>query len=130
MTEWGQPMTRESGFGSLKAILAVAIFVALVYLGIKLVPPFINNYQFQEELNSVARVSTYAQGATEENVRNDILGKAKDLGLPVKEEQITVSKTNIGVNIDVKYNVAVAVPGYTFNLKFNPTAGNKMITAK
>jgi hypothetical protein len=40
-----------------------------------------------------------------------------------------VNRTQTGVNIEVNYNVVVPVPGYTFNLKFNPAAGNKMITA-
>ena len=123
-------MSKQSGAGTFKAVVAVGLFAVGVYLGIKLVPPFISNYQFQDYITSVARTATYAQGRTEENIREEILGKVKELRMPVKGEQIRVVKSTYGVNIDVKYNVVVETPAYTFNLKFNPVAGNKMITAR
>ena len=123
-------MNRETGAGSFKALFAVAFFVALVFAGIKLVPPFINNYQFTEDINNIARTATYATTATEEVIRTDVIGKAKDLGIPIQPDQVTVQKTQTGVQIDVKYVVTVTMPGYTFKLNFNPYAGNKMITAK
>lgn len=89
-----------------------------------------NNYQFQDYITSLARRATYAQARTEENIREEILRKTKELRMPVTGEQITVVKGTYGVNIDVKYNVVVKTPAYTFNLKFNPKAGNKMITAR
>ncbi len=115
---------------NLRVILALAVLATLVFLAIKLVPPYINNYQFQDDLITVARYNTYAQNKTEADIRQEVLGKARELGLPVTEEQIAVEKSSVGVNIDVKYTVVVPVPGYTFNLKFNPQAGNKMITAR
>ncbi len=123
-------MNRESGVSGFKAVLAVALFLSLVFLGIKLVPPYIQNYEFQSDLESIARLSTYAAQKTEDDVRNDVMGKAKELSLPVTPEQVAVTKSTYGVNINVKYTVVIEVPGYTFRLKFNPVAGNKMITAK
>ena len=123
-------MSKQSGMASFKAVVAVGLFVILVYLGIKLVPPWVNNYQLQDYITSLVRKATYAQGVTEESIRKDVLSKTKDLRMPVKGAQIRVVKSTYGVNIDVKYNVLVETPAYTFNLKFNPTAGNKMIAAK
>ncbi len=123
-------MSKQSGMATFKAVVAVAVFAAVVYLGIKLVPPWVNNYQLQDHITSLARRATYGQGVTEESIRKDVLSKTKELRMPVKGEQIRVVKSTYGVNTDVKYNVVVKTPAYTFNLKFNPTAGNKMITAK
>ena len=123
-------MSKQSGMATFKAVVAVAVFAAVVYLGIKLVPPWVNNYQLQDYITSLVRRATYGQGVTEESIRKDVLSKTKELRMPVKGEQIRVVKSTYGVNIDVKYNVVVKTPAYTFNLKFNPTAGNKMITAK
>jgi Tfp pilus assembly major pilin PilA len=113
----------------LKAFFWVAVFGILVFLAVKLVPHYVDNYQFQDELNNMARVVTYAQAKTEDNVRADVLHLAQQHELPVKSEQIKVNRTQTGVYIEVNYTVVVPVPGYTFNLKFNPAAGNKMITA-
>ena len=123
-------MNRESGFTSFKAILAIAILAVLVFLAIKLVPPYINNYQFSDDIESIARIATYAQGKSEDDIRQDVLNKAKELELPVRPEDVAVSKSTYGVNINVKYSVRVEVPGHVFNLNFSPTAGNKMLTAK
>ena len=118
-------MSKQSGMTSFKALLAVALFVVLVYLGIKLVRPLVNNYQFQEDIKTVARLATYAENRTEENIREEVLRKAKDLGLPIKPDQVRVVKSTYGVNIDVRYNVMVETPAYTFNLKFNPRTSRK-----
>ena len=123
-------MSKQSGMITFKAVLVVALFVVLVYLGIKLVPPLVNNYQFQDELTTLAGFITYAASRTEENVREEVLRKAKDLGLPIKPDQVRVVKSADSVYIDVRYNVMVETPAYTFNLKFNPRAGNKMITTR
>ncbi len=123
-------MSKQSGMATFKAVLAVGLFVVFVYLGIKLVPPWVSNYQFQDYITSLARTATYAPARTEENIREEILRKTKELRMPVTGEQIRVVKGIYGVNIDVKYNVMVKTPAYTFNLKFNPTAGNKMIAAR
>lgn len=113
-----------------KAFAWVAVLAILVFLGVKLLPWYFNNYQFQDDLNNLARLVTYAQAKTEEDVRAEVLDLAKERGLPVAANQVTVSKSQTGVTIDVNYNVVVPVPGYTFNLKFNPSAGNKMITSR
>jgi len=113
----------------LKAFFWLAIIGILVFLAVKLVPHYVDNYQFQDELNNLARVVTYAQAKGEDDVRAEVLRLAQQHELPVRSEQIKVSKSQTGVNIEVNYNVVVPVPGYTFNLKFNPAAGNKMITA-
>ena len=111
---------------SFKALLAVALFVVLVYLGIKLVPPFVNNLRFQEELTTLTgSFTSYAASRTEENIREEVLREAKDLGLPIKPDQVRVVKSTYGVKIDVRYNVMVETPAYTFNLKFNPRTGWK-----
>ena len=123
-------MSKQSGMATFKAVVAVAVFATVVYLGIKLVPPWVRNYQLQDYIAALARTATYAQARTEGSIREEILREAKDLGVPVTGEQIRVVKSTYGVNIDVKYKVVVKTPAYTFNLKFNPTAGNKMITAR
>jgi len=114
----------------LKAFFWLAVLGILVFLAVKLLPHYVDNYQFQDDLNNLARVVTYAQAKSEDDVRADVLRLALQHELPLKSEQIKVSKTQTGVSIEVNYNVVVPVPGYTFNLKFNPAAGNKMITAQ
>lgn len=115
---------------SLKALFALLVVAAGIFLGYKLIPPYLNNYELQNEITNISRVATYAQAKTEDDVRADVIAKAKEEGVDLKPEQVTVQKDNTACNIDVRYEVAVPVPGYTFNLTFNPSAGNRQITAK
>jgi hypothetical protein len=111
-----------------KALLALLVVGAMIFLGVKLVPPYFANYEFQDDLNTLARYATYAQSKTAEDVRTDVLAKARERGIELTGDQIQVTKDGSGVSIDVRYEVVVPVPGHTFTLKFNPTAGNRMIT--
>lgn len=114
----------------MKAIFAIAVLAVLIFLGVKLFPPYFNNYQLQDDITNIARYATYAQAKSAEDVRSDVIAKAREEGVTLSEENVTVTKDNVGVNIEVKYTVVVPVPGYTFRLTFNPTAGNRQITAK
>lgn len=114
----------------LKALLAFCVVGAIVFLCIKLVPPYFANWELKDDVEAIARYSTYAQGKTEEDVRSDVLAKARERGIQLTGDQVRVAKDNTGVNIDVRYEVIVPVPGHTFKLQFNFTAGNRQITAR
>ncbi len=114
----------------MKTWLGLFVVVAFVFLGIKLLPPYFANYQLQDDIDTIARYATYAQGKGEEDVRNDVLTKARERGVALAPEDVKVTKDGTSVSIDINYVVEVPVPGHTFRLKFNPTAGNRMITAK
>ena len=122
--------TQQRGAGSFKAILSLVVLGAMVYVGYKLIPPYAHNYQFTEEITSIARLSSYAQGKTDEDIKQEVLAKARDLDVPLKSDDIRVQKTGTSVNIDVNYVVHVELPGYPVDLKFNPTAGNKIFVAR
>ena len=114
----------------LKTLMAFVIVGAVIFLCVKLVPPYFANWELADDVEAIARYSTYAQGKTEDDVRSDVLAKARERGISLTAEQVQIVKDNTGVSIDVRYDVVVPVPGYTFTLKFNPKAGNRQITAR
>src|SRR5512140_20777 len=116
--------------GRIKALFAVVVVAVLIFLAIKLLPPYVNNYELQDSIDSIARMATYAQNKSDEDIRNDVLQKGKEIGIPLTADNVTIKKDQVECDIDVKYTIAVPVPGYTFRLNFNPTAGNRQITAK
>ncbi len=122
--------TRERGLGHFMAILWLLILAALIYLAAKLLPPYIDNYQLQDDLTTIARYSSYAPNKTEDDIRNEVIGKGREHDVLLKPENVTVEKTGTTVNIDVHYMVHVDLPAHPVDLSFNPSAGNKIITAK
>lgn len=121
---------RERGMMSFKALLSLAVLGALVYLAYMLVPHVVRNYQLQDDITTIARFSSYAQNKTEEDIRQEVIVKGRANEILLTPENVTVQKTGTSVNIDIKYTVHVELPGYPLDLRFNPTAGNKIITAQ
>ena len=120
----------ERGFGNLRAIMGLVVIALIIYLAVKLIPPYVNNYQFQQAIDGVARYSAYIQNKSAEDVKNEVYAKAKECDVLLPPDAVEVEKTGTTVNIDVKYVVVVDLPGKGVEMRFNPTAGNKMITAK
>jgi hypothetical protein len=54
-----------------------------------------------------------------------VLSKARELDLPVKEDNVHIIRSPEGLRIDVRYFVRVTVPGYTVDLHFYPGAGSR-----
>src|SRR5229473_999941 len=101
--------------GSLKMFLGVFVIVAGVYASAKLVPPYFENYQFQDAVKDEATRDTYAP-KTENDIRDSVFKKAQDYDIPVKKEGIPVrregSQFNGTGNIRVPYVVHIDFPGY------------------
>ncbi|MGD0986685.1 MAG: hypothetical protein ABR874_02670 [Candidatus Sulfotelmatobacter sp.] len=104
--------------------------IAAVFVGLfQIVPPVLNNYSFSDDLKTVAMMDSSSLQKTDEDVRNDVLKKAKERDLPIEGKQITVQRINSpglsAVYVAADYNVTVNLPGYSFDMHFNPSSGNK-----
>jgi hypothetical protein len=104
--------------------------IAAVFVGLfQVAPPMFANYSFQDDLKTVSLMDSANLQKTDEDVRNDVLRKAKEHDLPIDGKQITVQRINTpglsAVYLAVNYSVTVNLPGYSFDMNFNPTTGNK-----
>ncbi|HEY7096820.1 MAG TPA: hypothetical protein VH437_08855 [Terriglobales bacterium] len=114
--------------GTLKMGFGIFVMVAAVYLGVQFVPPYLSNYQFQDEIKNEATINTY-NTKPEDAIRDTILRKAQDLDIPLTKDQIKVQRTGpIGsgaIVIDANYQVHIDLPGYPVDLNFNAGTRNK-----
>ncbi len=111
----------------LKAFLGLAVVVAGFYLAWVLIPPYYNNYSFQDELDNQARTAVYNQQMTEDDVKKALAKTAQDLNIPLSPEDIHVQKSNGDISIWAEYTISVSTPVKTFDLKFSPSTKNKRI---
>ena len=111
----------ERGAIRLKSLLTLAVIAAVIYVSVKVVPVYIDSYEFHDALKQEARFAAI-QRKSEEEVRDNVYKKAQDLGLPLRREDIKVRKSRDGFFIEVKYSVDVVLPGYTLTLDFSPSA--------
>lgn len=117
----------QLGTGQMKAILVTVILLLAVYVGWKLVPPYINDYQLHDKLVEEARYASVNR-RTDEELRNIVFQEIQDIGIPARREDIKIDIMAHSVRITVDYTVPVDVLGYHAVLHFTPTSENKALT--
>jgi hypothetical protein len=116
----------QRGAGRLKAVLWLAIFVSMVYVGIRVVPILYSEYLFQDAMQNTARFASVNR-QTVEDIRASLLKEAKLEDLPVRPEDIHVESEAGNVRISASYSVTVDLQVYQWTLNFNPSANNNAI---
>ena len=112
----------ERGGSRLKFILALLLTAAIIYALIRIVPVYVKSYDFQDTVRTEARFAGVNNRQPVE-IRQRLLQKAQELGLPLRPEQIIVVPVSRGgVRISAHYSVPVQLIGYTLTLNFQTAA--------
>lgn len=118
----------ERGGAKFSLLLTLLILGSLGYSAVKIVPTYVDNYQLQDSIETESRFAlTGYPKKTPDDVRNDVLKKAQELGLPVKAEDIRVIMNNGSVEIGVDYSVTFDLDVYQWTHDFHPHADNHTI---
>jgi hypothetical protein len=112
--------------GKLKGLLALVLVAVSIYLGWELLPPYLHKYEFQDDLDEIARRNSYTQ-KTDEDLQTLIIQKASSLDIPLKPDQITITRTGDGLGISVHYQVHVDMVMHPVDLDFVANSINKRI---
>ena len=116
----------QRGEGKFKAILVTVILVFLVYAGVKLLPPYISEYELSDSMQEAARFASVTRSSPEQ-IREKIVGKIKELEIPATKDDVKVTAEGGRVSITVDYSVPIDLMVYKFDLHFTPTTANKDI---
>ncbi|HEX9759781.1 MAG TPA: DUF4845 domain-containing protein [Candidatus Acidoferrales bacterium] len=116
----------QRGGSNLKAIVWLVVVVIIVYVAVKVIPHYFNDYQLEDAMKTEARFAAVNR-RTPEQVREVVYKKVQELEIPAKREDIRVEPISDGYRISVQYTVTVTLPGYQFTMRFNPTADNRSI---
>ncbi|MGB8583364.1 MAG: hypothetical protein WCD47_21275 [Candidatus Sulfotelmatobacter sp.] len=115
--------------GIIKALMGFLVLAAVVVGLFQVAPPMLANYSFQDDLKTVALLDSASLQKTDEDVRTDVLRKAREHDLPISEKQVIVQRINTpglsAVYVAADYSVTISLPGYSFDMHFNPNSGNK-----
>ena len=116
----------QRGEGKFKAILVTAILVFGIYAAVKLLPPYIAEYQLSDKMQEQAKFAVVNR-YTEEQIRDTIFKEAQDLDVPIKKEEIKVLASPSLVRISLDYRVPVDLLVYKMELHFTPSGENKSL---
>jgi hypothetical protein len=113
---------------SIKMFFGLFVIAAAVYLGAELIPPYFNQYEFQDAIKNEATLDTYTT-KTEDDIRTSVFRKAQDFDIPISQEQIQVQRQGLQgsgtVSIRAPYVVHVNLPGYPLDLHFEASTMNR-----
>jgi len=120
----------QQGASSLSAVLSLLILAAVLFAAFRLAPPYVNNYQLQDAMDNLALQATYSQQMPPEAIRKAVITRAGELGIPLTNEQVAVSKGGGGVSIAVQYTVTVDLLVRRLDLRFTPSVNNRDVLAR
>jgi len=119
----------QRGGSKINLLLTLIILLAMGVAAVKIAPPYVNNYEFQDAINTEARFAeTGYPKKTEDDIRQEIAQKAEDLGIPADSQDIQLDMMSNGnVSISLDYSVPIDLYVYQFTLQFHPHADNHTI---
>ena len=115
--------------GTIKAIVGILVIVGIIYGGFQVIPPELGNYAFQDDLKNIAMIGGANPRQTDQDLRDAVLKKAKERDIPLTPEHVTIQRIGtpgaLAVYVAADYTVPVSLPGYSFEMHFTPTSGNR-----
>ncbi|MEO8373379.1 MAG: hypothetical protein ABI806_29610 [Candidatus Solibacter sp.] len=100
------------------------VLAALLGFGVLFAPSYLGNLKLQTYVAEITR-RVDSRNSTDDNLRQNVVKKAHELDLPVREDNVQIIRSETGLRIDVRYFVRVTLPGYTVDLHFYPGAGSR-----
>ena len=107
---------RERGNGRIGFIFALAIFCAVVFTAIKIVPVRINAYNFREVLRTEARMGAVRN--SDETIAKRIMEHAEDLEIPLSKKNLKVRRTKSRMIVEASYEQPIDLKVMTYVYRF------------
>lgn len=108
----------ESNAGCLFGLIVLALAIFLAY---KMIPVKVKAADLKQTVTDEAKM---AGTHRDDVIMNQILAKARELNLPIGEENVKINRTAGEITVDVEYDVPVDFPGKVWNWHQHITAQN------
>ena len=117
----------EDASGRFGAMFYLACLAALIFLAIKILPAYVNNYQLEDHIRQLSiQLAARGRAVTAEEVRDEVVAYAGEHGIALTADNVRVVISS-HVAIDVDYTVPVDLKVYTLKLHFTPSAENQTL---
>ena|ERR1700722_771241 len=116
--------------GKVKLIFGLAVLGLAIIVGWQIASLELANSELQSDLRDFATQAGARIGlnapSTDDDLRNAVIHKAEEYGIPLEAQQVTVQHTGTGatsaVRLSVDYQGRVNLPGFSFFLHFTPSS--------
>lgn len=109
---------------TIKLVLGFALIVGAFFACWRIVPPYFYHYQFSDALENVTMSQIY-RDTGEEDMRTLVIRTARENGVDLKPEDVTVNRTGLGLTVNVAYTVPVDLVVTQLQLNFTSSSSGK-----
>lgn len=115
------PRRDRNGASTLGCLVAILLFMALLYYGVDIGKTYWNYYRLIDEMKTSAR---FAQTQPDDQIVRHLIGVVQDLGLPAEAQRIVIRRTEHPptVTIRTRYTVVLELPFKHKRVTLTPTA--------
>jgi hypothetical protein len=107
-----------------RLVAGCLVLVVIALFAILFTPVYVRNMKLQNYVEELTRRA--GNDKQPDNVlRGWVLDKARQLALPVTEDNVHIYRTPDSLRIDVSYSLTVHAPLYEVDLHFYPGAGSR-----
>lgn len=113
-------------------ILGLVLLALAAIIGWQVGSCYVANSELQSDMQDLAVQNPFriglAPAATEDELRNSVIAKAKELGIHLEPEQVTVQRTFtpdvLSISLAADYEARVNLLVYSFTLHFTPSGSH------
>jgi hypothetical protein len=118
---------------NLKIIAAIATLLLIGSAAWQVGAREVANAELRDDMKDLtsqlgARIGL-TNGKSDEDLRNDVIGKALKYDIQLSPEEVTVERRGEGIYatmyLAADYSVPIGLPGFSFQLHFKPESGPK-----
>ena len=111
----------QRGEGNAGCLFGLIVLAIAVFIAYKMIPPKVKAADLKQTVTDEARMAaTHRDGV----IMNQILAKARELKLPLTEDNVKISRSTTEITVDVDYDVPIDFPGKTWNWHQHITVQN------
>ena len=111
---------RERGEGQFGCLVGLVLLLIAGLVAYKLIPIKVKSAEMRDAVIDEAKsAGRHSNALMVSNITKNLVNKAAQLELPIKESDVVVSRTaNNYCRVEVKYTVPVQFPGFVYNWNF------------
>ena len=101
-----------------RQLFILLVLIALLAAGTQYVPGYFAAFQFNDYVRQEVKYAGTAR-KTPEVIRDDVIGKATELGIPLIKQDVHITRRGPAFNIEIEYHWPVNMRVYHHDLVFH-----------
>jgi hypothetical protein len=111
----------EAGEGNFGCLVGLVIMLAGIFIAYKIIPVKVKAADLRQVITDESKS---AGQHNDGRIRAAILTKAREVELPVTDDEITINRTSTNIHVTVEYTVPIDFPGKVYQWHIKSEAEN------